>query len=260
MGGIILWAAIAVFISMTVIFAAALAARDNSIVDIAWGPGFVLVAILTLLIGEGKGPRPVLVTILVAVWGLRLGAYIFLRKRGRGEDFRYAKWRGDWGRWFVPRSFFQIFMLQGLFLLLISYSVMLVNASSPPSLGVLDLAGTALWAVGFFFEAVGDAQLADFKKRPENTGKIMTSGLWRITRHPNYFGEAMMWWGIFLIALSVPGGWGAVVSPLVITFLLLRVTGVTMLEKKYEGNAEFEAYAARTSAFFPLPPKREKTS
>jgi steroid 5-alpha reductase family enzyme len=260
MGEIIICAAVAVFIYMTAVFVAALIARDNSIVDIAWGPGFILVALLTLLVGKGLGPRQLLVTTLVTIWGLRLAVYIFRRKLGQGEDFRYAKWRRDWGRWFVPRSYLQIFMLQGIFLLFISYGVMLVNASAPQDLGVLDLAGTAVWVVGFFFEAVGDAQLVRFKRSPENKGKIMTSGLWRFTRHPNYFGEAVMWWGIFLLALSVPSGWTAVVSPLLITFLLLRVSGVTMLEKKYAGDSDFDEYARRTSAFFPLPPKREKTS
>ncbi len=260
MGHIIIVAALAVFIYMTAVFAAALLWRDNSIVDIAWGPGFILVALLTFLIGKEQGPRQILVTALVTIWGLRLAAHIFSRKRGRGEDFRYAKWRREWGRWFVPRSYLQIFMLQGLFLLVISYGVMLVNASGPRALGALDLAGTAVWLAGFFFEAVGDAQLVKFKMDPDNKGKIMTSGLWRTTRHPNYFGEVVMWWGIFLIALSAPSGWTAVASPLMITFLLLRVSGVTMLEKQYAGNSEFAEYARRTSAFIPLPPKREKTS
>jgi steroid 5-alpha reductase family enzyme len=260
MGDIIICAALAVFIYLTAVFAAALVARDNSIVDIAWGPGFILVALLTLLIGKEQGPRQILVTALVTIWGLRLAVHIFSRKQGKGEDFRYAKWRREWGRWFVPRSYLQIFMLQGVFLLVISYGVMLVNASGPQSLGALDLAGAAVWLAGFFFEAVGDAQLVQFKKDPKNKGRIMTSGLWRTTRHPNYFGEVVMWWGIFLIALSAPSGWTAVASPLLITFLLLRVSGVTMLEKQYAGNSEFAEYARRTSAFFPLPPKSKKTS
>ena len=253
-------AAIAVFIYMTAVFGAALLFRDNSIVDIAWGPGFILVGWVGLLLGQVSGPRQILVTSLVTIWGLRLAVHIFRRKRGGGEDFRYAKWRRDWGRWFVPRSYLQIFMLQGIFLLIVSWSVLLVNASAPRELGALDLAGAAVWAAGFLFEAVGDAQLEKFKTRPENKGKIMTAGLWRYTRHPNYFGEAVMWWGILLIALSAPSGWTGVVSPFLITFLLLRVSGVTMLEKKYAGNREFAEYARRTSAFFPLPPKREKTS
>jgi steroid 5-alpha reductase family enzyme len=260
MGEILVAAAIAVFLYMTAVFAAALLVRDNSIVDIAWGPGFILVGLLTLLIGKRFEPRQLLVTTLVTIWGLRLAIHIFRRKRGRGEDFRYANWRRDWGRWFVPRSYLQIFMLQGIFLLIISYGVILVNGSASRALWALDLAGAAVWAAGFFFEAVGDAQLEKFKRRPENKDRIMTAGLWRLTRHPNYFGESAMWWGMFLLTLSAPSGWTTVVSPLLITFLLLRVSGVTMLEKKYAGNSEFAAYARRTSAFFPLPPKREKTS
>lgn len=251
MDGIIGYASIAVFIYMTAVFAAALLKKDNSVIDIAWGPGFVLIALLTLLISRRCGARQILVTALVSVWAVRLTVYLYFRKRGRGEDFRYAKWRKDWGRWFVPRSFLQVFMLQGILMLIISYGVLLVNASGGRGLRALDLAGAAVWLIGFFFEAVGDAQLMRFKKKTDNTGRIMTSGLWRYTRHPNYFGEAVMWWGIFFIALSVPKGWTAVVSPVLITFLLLWVSGVTMLEKKYAGDNEFSAYARRTSAFFP---------
>jgi steroid 5-alpha reductase family enzyme len=151
-------------------------------------------------------------------------------------------------------------MLQGIFLLIISSSVVLVNVSTAGGPGALDFAGTAFWLVGFFFETVGDAQLKKFKVSPENKGKVITSGLWRYTRHPNYFGEAAMWWGIWLIALSVPNGWKTVVSPLAITFLLRWVSGVTMLEKKYAGNSEFIEYARRTNAFFPWFPKNKIAS
>jgi steroid 5-alpha reductase family enzyme len=241
---------------MAVLFAAALLKRDNSIVDIAWGPGFVLVALLTLLLGKTFEDRQVLVTALVGAWGIRLGVHLYFRNRGRGEDFRYAKWRKEWGRWFVPRSFFQIFVLQGILMLIVSYGVVLANSSPSPGLGALDVLGAAVWVSGFIFEAAGDAQLKVFKQKPENKGRIMRSGLWRYTRHPNYFGEAVMWWGIFIIDLSLPRGWTGVVSPVLITFLLLRVSGVTMLEKKYAGNNEFQVYARRTNAFFPWFPKK----
>jgi steroid 5-alpha reductase family enzyme len=252
----IICSAIAVFLYMAVLFAAALLKRDNSIVDIAWGPGFVLVALLTLLLGKTFEDRQVLVTALVGTWGIRLGVHLYFRNRGRGEDFRYAKWRKEWGRWFVPRSFFQIFVLQGILMLIVSYGVVLVNSSPSPGLAALDVLGAAVWVFGFIFEAAGDAQLKAFKQKPENKGRIMRSGLWRYTRHPNYFGEAVMWWGIFIIDLSLPRGWTGVVSPVLITFLLLRVSGVTMLEKKYAGNNEFLVYARRTNAFFPWFPKK----
>lgn len=251
-----LYSAVAVILYMTAIFILALIKRDNSIVDIAWGVGFILVAFLTFCLKKGVTFRHVLVIILVFLWGTRLAVHIAIRNRGRGEDFRYAQWRKDWGRRFVLRSFFQIFMLQGFLLLVISYPLMLVNHSTEGGISFFDIAGAAIWLIGFFFEAVGDYQLLKFKRREENREKIMTYGLWRYTRHPNYFGEAVMWWGIFLIALSVNHGWTAFISPLLITFLLLRVSGVIMLEKKYVGKKEFEEYARSTSAFFPWFPRK----
>lgn len=249
-------AGVAVFVYMTAVFLVAIRIKDNSIVDVAWGPGFILIGLTTLLLRPGVEVRHIIVIGLTAAWGLRLAVHIFFRNLGRGEDFRYAKWRRDWGNWFIPRSFFQIFMLQGFFMLIIGSPVVVVNRSAEEGLTVLDGLGVLLWLAGFFFETVGDYQLKRFKQKPESRGKIMMSGLWRYTRHPNYFGEASLWWGIFLIALNVPGGWAAVLSPLTISFLLLKVSGVTMLEKKYAGNEEFAVYAGRTSAFFPWFPRK----
>ena len=244
-------AAGAVFVYMIAVFLIAVLAKDNSIVDVAWGPGFILVAVVTFWLRPGSEARHLLITLLVAIWGLRLAIHIYLRNRGRGEDFRYAKWRKDWGRWFIPRRFFQVFMLQGIFMLIISSPLVLVNRSPESGLTLLDALGGILWFIGFLFEAVGDYQLKRFKQKPESKGKIMTTGLWKYARHPNYFGEATLWWGIWLIALSVDSGWAAIISPLTISFLLLKVSGVKMLEKKYAGNEEFAAYARRTSPFFP---------
>jgi len=256
----IFYSAICIFFYMSFIFLLAWIKKDSSIVDIAWGIGFISVAILTSFLEAGFAPRHVLVTALIFLWGTRLAAHIAIRNKGRGEDFRYAQWRKDWGMWFFIRSFFQIYMLQGFLLLIIAYPVMLINHSEEPGIKFLDILGLIIWLIGFFFEAVGDYQLSKFKRKAENKRKIMTQGLWRYTRHPNYFGEIAMWWGIFLIALSVKSGWTAIVSPLVITFLLLRVSGITMLEKKYVGNKEFEEYAKRTSAFFPWFPKKQHNS
>jgi steroid 5-alpha reductase family enzyme len=245
---------------MTGWFVAALIRKDNSIADVAWGLGFVLVAAFTFL-RRGSLARPALVTALVAVWGLRLTAHILLRNRKRGEDPRYAAWRRKWGRSFVWRSYLQVFLLQGLFLLIISAPVILANTDQnyPYTRYGFILAGFLVWCVGFFFEAVGDAQLARFKRDPGNRGKIMDRGLWKYTRHPNYFGESLMWWGIFLMVLEVPYGWTAVVSPLLITFLLVKVSGIPLLEKRYAGNPEFQAYARRTNAFVPGFPKKPRS-
>lgn len=257
MADYILYSAAVVFVHMALVFVVALFKKDNSIVDIAWGLGFILVTLLTFFLEKEFFVRHVLVTVLVLIWGIRLTVHIFIRNRGRGEDFRYAQWRREWGKLFVLRSFFQIFMLQGLMLLIIAYPVMLTNHSRETGLSYLDLAGVFLWVKGFFFEVGGDLQLSRFKKNPGNKGKIMSSGLWKYTRHPNYFGETVMWWGIFLIALSVKLGWTAIISPAIITFLLLRVSGVTMLEKKYFGNKDFEEYAGKTNAFIPWFPKKD---
>jgi len=252
---LILYSATVVFFYMIVFFLLGLARKDNSLVDIAWGIGFILVAVLTFFLEKGYTARQILLNTLVFIWGVRLATHIFIRNRGRGEDFRYAQWRRDWGKWFILRSFLQIFMLQGILLLVIAYPIMLVNYSREKGISILDILGVAVWLLGFFFESVGDFQLLRFKHKPENKGKIMALGLWRYTRHPNYFGEAAMWWGVFLIALSVRNGWTALVSPALITFLLLRVSGVIMLEKKYVGSKEYEDYARRTSVFVPWFPR-----
>jgi len=248
--------AVAVLLYMTAVFLLALRLKDNSIVDIAWGPGFVLVASLSFFWEGAPTARHLLVTGLVAVWGTRLAVHIFLRKKGRGEDFRYAEWRRSWGKRFVPRSYFQVFFLQGLLLLLVAYPIIIINLSAVSPLRIWDGLGFLVWVLGFVFEVASDAQMERFRRDPTNKGKIIGTGLWRFSRHPNYFGEATLWWGIFVIGLAVPRGWMGVLSPVLLTLLLTKVSGVPLLEKKYAGNPEFAAYARRTSVFIPWVPKR----
>lgn len=245
----------ALFAYMTAFFALAVVRRDNSVADIAWGGGFLLVALLSLHLGVGWLLRPTLLTVLVALWAARLAIHILRRNRGRGEDPRYAAWRRDWGRWWLPRSYLQVFLLQGAILLVVAAGIVVVNTRSGPGLRALDAIGTLVVLGGLAFETVADVQLARFLADPANRGRIMDRGLWRYSRHPNYFGEAVVWWGVWLIALSVPGGWWAVVSPLLITFLLLKVSGVPMLERLMEGQPGWAEYRARTSVFVPLPPR-----
>lgn len=247
--------AAALLVYMTAAFGVAVARRDNSIADIAWGGGFVLVALLAAALGVGALARPVLLTALVVAWAARLALHIQRRNRGRGEDPRYAAWRRDWGRFWIVRSYLQVFVLQGAILLVVAAGIILVNTRSGPGLGVLDLIGAAVVLAGLVVEAVADAQLARFTGDPANRGRVMDRGLWRYSRHPNYFGEAVVWWGVWLFALSVPGGWWTVVSPLLITFLLLKVSGVPMLERLMEGRPGWAEYRARTSVFVPLPPR-----
>jgi steroid 5-alpha reductase family enzyme len=246
----------AVMVYMIIWFIVSLVIRRNDVADVAWGGGFIVAAAAALLVSDRATDRAILVTLLVVIWGIRLALHIGLRNRGKQEDARYRKWREEWGKHVVLHSFFQIFMLQGVLLLMISIPVIVTITAQGAPLGALDVIGALVWATGFLFEAVGDYQLLRFKKDPANHGRIMQYGLWRYTRHPNYFGEVSLWWGIYLIALSVPGGWMTIIGPVTITLLILGVSGIPMLEKHYEGNKAFEEYKQRTSAFFPFPQKR----
>jgi len=256
LGEILVPAALAVVTYMTLWYVFLLIRRDNSPVDIAWGLGFILIAWLSYARGSGGEARSLVVNALVTVWGLRLAVHIWTRNRGRGEDFRYAAWRKKWGRWFPLRSYLQVFILQGMMMLLVAWPIILVNHAGREGFGGLDLAGVSLWGLGLVFEAGGDYQLRVFKRDPRNRGRLMTRGLWSWTRHPNYFGEAALWWGIALLAVNSEWGWTAVIGPITITFLLLGVSGIPLLERKYRGRPDFEAYASRTPAFFPRPPRK----
>ncbi len=253
---LLLLAAYIVFFHMTYFYIVSLIKKDSGIVDIGWGLGFVFIAITTLVMGKNLYLKQILITILILLWGMRLAVYIFFRNRGKAEDWRYKKWRDDWGKNFALRAYFQIFMLQGLFMFIISTPIILVNSSDIETLSLFDVLGTLIWTFGFIFETLGDLQLYQFKKDANNKGKIMKSGVWKYTRHPNYFGEVTMWWGIFLIALPLSNGIFTIISPILITFLLLKVSGIPLLEKKYKGNKEYEEYKKITSVFFPYFPKK----
>lgn len=241
---------------MSLWFVFSLIKKRNDVADVAWGLGFVLMAWVSFYISDNSSVRGLLVGLLVSIWGLRLAWHIYARNKGKAEDYRYLAWRKEWGKWFYPRSYVQVYLLQGFFLFLIVFPVLLINKSTGTALGILDLLGVAVWLFGFYFEAVGDAQLARFIKNPANKGKLMQSGLWAYTRHPNYFGEVTQWWGLWLVALSIPNGWLGIIGPLTITFLILKVSGIPMLEKKMAENPEFVEYKRRVSVFIPMLPKR----
>ncbi len=256
----IIWLSIIfIFAYFTVFYLIGFFAKNNGLVDIGWGLGFVLTAIFSLVYGGNYGFRTILVTALVTIWGLRLFYHILRRNLGKPEDFRYANFRKEWGRWHDLRAFFQLFMVQAIFMVMISSSFLIINAFSRGGFTAFDFIGLAVWMAGFLFESAGDAQLKAFKSDPANKGKIIRNGLWRYTRHPNYFGEALTWWGLFIIALSVPFGYIAAISPITITLLLLFVSGIPLLEEKYRDNRYYQEYAAVTSKFFPLPPKKKKS-
>ena len=247
--------AASILLYMTGWFIASQIKGRNDIADVAWGLGFILAAGISLTASGIYAPRGILISGLVLIWGIRLALHIHTRNSGKGEDPRYKKWREDWGRWFVLRSFLQVFMLQGVLLLMVAVPIVFANSVAARPLGWLDLLGLLVWLYGFGFEAVGDWQLLMFIRNPANKGKLMTGGLWRYTRHPNYFGEVTLWWGVWLMTLTLPGGWFTIIGPLTITILILKVSGIPMLEKPYEDRADFQEYKRRTSAFFPLPPK-----
>lgn len=252
-------ATVLVFVSAVFIDARRLGRYD--IVDIAWGLGFIVVALTTCAwqphAADGGLWRTLLVTALVAIWGLRLSLHIFLRwRKSKEEDRRYQTMRASWKGNEVANAYLRIFLVQGLSLLIIIVPVIWTNTLSATPLNWLDAVGALVWLFGFSFEAIGDWQLRRFIRDPKNKGKLMMSGLWKYTRHPNYFGEITQWWGIFIIALSVPFGWISIIGPLLITFLIVKVSGVPLLEKKYAGDKTWEAYKKRTSMLIPLPPRR----
>lgn len=236
---------------MTLWFVVSLFKKRNDVADVAWGLGFALMAWTSLFLSGNFDARGLLVCILVSVWGLRLARHIYARNKGKVEDYRYAAWRAEWGRWFYVRSYLQVYVLQGVLLFVIALPVLLVHKFAVNSFGWLDVLGVAVWLFGFYFEAVGDAQLARFIQNPANKGKLMTQGLWQYTRHPNYFGEVTQWWGMWLVSLSVPFGWVGVIGPATITFLILKVSGIPLLEKKMEQHPDFAEYKRSTNMFLP---------
>lgn len=243
--------ALVVFAFMVLAFIVALLIKDNSIVDFFWGPGFIIVTTFSLSMAPDIDIRKLIVFILVLIWGLRLSIYIFQRNRRKGEDFRYKHWRDTW-KHFILRSFLQIFLLQGFFMYLISFPVWYINYHPGEVLTTFDSIGLILFGIGFLFESVGDMQLAFYKQDPKNKGKLITTGLWKYTRHPNYFGEVLIWWGIWFYAIGVQGGWITVVSPIIITLTLRFVSGVPMLEKKLKSYPGWADYARKTAPFVPF--------
>lgn len=242
-------------VAMFVLWLLATALRNVSIVDIFWGPAFAVVVATCLVTGKPALPQWVLAG-MVAVWSLRLALYLAWRNHGQPEDRRYAAMRKNRGPSFWWFSFFQVFALQGVLAWLVSLPLQGALLGSTTELGALSWVGLALWATGLAFETIGDQQLAHFLADPNNAGKVMDQGLWRYTRHPNYFGEFTLWWGYFVFALGCGAAWWTIAGPLLMSVLLLRVSGVTMLEKTIEKRRPgYEEYIRRTSAFFPRPPK-----
>jgi steroid 5-alpha reductase family enzyme len=246
-----------IMIMMSVLWFISVILRNASIVDIFWGAGFVVASAFYFFKTGTPDPRRIIMLTLVSAWGLRLSAYLAWRNAGKGEDFRYRNFRKKYGEnryWWI--SFFQVFLLQGILMWLISAPLLGAQFYEQGNqLNILDYTGIALWLIGFIFEAGGDYQLARFRSDPANKGKVLESGFWRYTRHPNYFGDSAVWWGYGLICLAA-GNYIAVLGSVMMTALIIKVSGVAMLERSLkEQKPQYREYIEKTSAFFPWFPK-----
>ena len=263
------YSAITLFIYIFIAFIVGTVKKNMGIMDIFYGPAYFVVAITSLIsniiLTSSLSIRQVIVTILVLIWAIRLAGYVYIRKRGKTEDYRYKTIRDRWKTNVALKSFFKIFLFQGIIVYLVAITVWFVNVSdNPPLVSLLDFGGitlwlgTIIWLIGFLFETIADFSLYKFLQKPENKGKIMRKSLWKYSMHPNYFGEVTQWWGLFVIALAVPFGFVTIVGPAYITFQIIKISGVKLLDKRYAENEEYQTYKRKTSAFIPWFPKKEK--
>lgn len=246
---------LAVLAALTLLWGLSLRLRDASIVDSFWGPGFALVTLVYYLVDGGQTPRGTLVLGLVTAWAARLGYHLLRRNRRLGEDPRYAAMRKKYGDRWGRVSLFRVFWLQGVILWIVS-APLLAAVLGDATLGPLDFAGAVVVLGGLALEAVADQQLTRFRADPENGGRVLASGLWRYSRHPNYFGDAVVWWGLYAVA-AVAGAYWTIFAPVIMTLLLLKVSGIPLLEKSLtQSRPGYAEYVRRTSAFVPWPPKK----
>lgn len=247
-----------IMLMMTILWVVSIFINNVSIVDLFWGLGFVFISLFYFLKTDGYASRKIVLILLVTLWGIRLSIYLAWRNLGKGEDFRYRQFRKKYGEkryWWI--SYFQTFLLQGILMWLISVPLLAAQYySQNNSLGIFDYAGIILWITGFFFETTGDIQLARFRTDPSNKGKVMDRGLWRFTRHPNYFGDASVWWGYGFFCLA-SGSYLPVLGSVLMTALIIKVSGVALLEKSLQDQKPlYKEYIEKTSAFLPWFPKK----
>ncbi len=267
-------AALSLIIYLIIAFIVGTIKKNNGVMDIFYGPGYFVVsftALITNLILTGTTSlQKIVVTILVLIWAIRLASYVYIRNHGKPEDYRYVAMRERWKTNIVLKSLLRIYLFQGLVIFIVDIPSWFVIISEPPSVVegsfatgaeyfyiILLLLGTFIWVVGFLFETIGDWSLYHFLQNPENKGRVMDKGVWKYTQHPNYFGEVTQWWGLYAIAIGVPFGFITFFGPAYITFMIIKVSGVRLLDKRFEGNNEYTAYKRRTPKFFPWLPKKE---
>ncbi|MBD3254590.1 MAG: DUF1295 domain-containing protein [Candidatus Lokiarchaeota archaeon] len=270
---IMLYSAIVLFIYVLIACIVGTIKKNNGIMDIFYGPGYFVVAIVSFVLSYLESGvlsiRKIIVTSLVFLWAVRLAIYVFIRNRGKPEDKRYANMRERWkeaGKNVFFKSLTKIYLFQGLVIFIVVFPVLWINVSPAQplegflSIGFITLVlGGLLWIFGFYFESVGDYQLYRFLNNPNRTKEVMDKGLWKYTQHPNYFGEVTMWWSIYIIAIGVPWGFIMIFSPIYITVQIIKVSGVKLLNKRFEGDDAYADYKRRTSSFFPWFPKKRKS-
>jgi len=263
------YSGLALLVYIIIAFIVGIVKKNNGLIDIFYGPAYFVVSFTSFLLNYVLNGtfylRQLISTLLVFVWAVRIATYIYIRNHGKPEDYRYAAMREKWKSNFVLKSLFKIYLFQGMIVFLVDIPVWFVNISTnAPITTLLDFFGITLWLgalvwfIGFIFETVGDWTLYKFLHKPENKGKVMDKSVWKYTQHPNYFGEVTQWWGLFIIALAVPFGFLTFVGPAYITFQIIKVSGVKLLDKRFEGDDEYSRYKKRTSSFFPWFPKKEK--
>lgn len=239
-----------IFTFMNLVFLISLIIKRNDIADIAWGVGFLTVSLYWLFRSGMFLQTQIIISFLVFTWAARLSLYIFLRNKGKSEDFRYKEWKDKWQGSKILQSYLKVFLLQGFFMFLISLPVTLYNSFNG-NLWMITFFGLIVWVIGFIIETISDLQVYFFKKDSKNKGKILKSGLWKYSRHPNYFGEVLIWWGIWILTLGSQYYLVSVIGPLTITYLITKVSGIPLLEKRYENDKEYQEYAKKTSIFIP---------
>ena len=253
-----LQATLIILVLVTLLWIWSVIIKNVSIVDLFWGFGFVVINAFYVFMSGELNTRKILILILVSLWGLRLAIYLAWRNIGKGEDFRYQEFRRNYGPerywWF---SFFQTFLLQGALIMIVSLPLLGINSStSSGDLNVLDYIGIVVWIIGFSFEAGGDFQLARFKKDPANKGKVLNTGFWKYTRHPNYFGDSAVWWSYAIFSMAAGSYW-QIIGSVVMTLLIIKVSGVALLEKTLKNTKpQYREYVQKTSSFFPWFPKK----
>ncbi|MFX1569238.1 MAG: DUF1295 domain-containing protein [Promethearchaeota archaeon] len=243
--------------------------KNNGLMDIFYGPGYSVIALTSLIhyfiLENALNIRQIIVTVLVIIWSIRLASYVFIRNRGKPEDYRYKAMRERWKTNILLKSLIRVYIFQGIVIFIVAFPVWFVNISiNPLVLNLLDFAGITLWLggivwlIGFLFETIGDYSLYKFLSKPENKGEVMDRGVWKLSQHPNYFGEVTQWWGIYIIVLATPFGFITILGPIFITYMIIKVSGIKLLDKRFEADSKYAKYKQRTSVFFPWFPKKKK--